>query len=166
MVAVSTRAHVRSQFNVYSKQSLWLIAVCFVLSGATGLIYEVLWARMLGLVFGATTFAVSTVLAAFMGGLALGSAWAGRVGPKIRRPLRAYGLLEIGVALYALAVPALFRAADGFYALVWQRLHPGFFAFSTWRVAVSRALLLAPTAIMDATPLILTAALLRSALRH
>src|SRR5256885_14663519 len=75
MVAVSTHARVRSQFNAYSKQSLWLIAVCFVLSGATGLIYEVLWARMLGLVFGATTFAISAVLAAFMGGLALGSAW-------------------------------------------------------------------------------------------
>jgi spermidine synthase len=39
------------------------IGVCFVLSGATGLIYEILWARMLGLVFGATTLAVSTVLA-------------------------------------------------------------------------------------------------------
>ena len=60
-----------------------LIGICFVLSGATGLIYEILWARMLGLVFGATTLAVSTVLAAFIGGLALGSALAGRFAPRI-----------------------------------------------------------------------------------
>ena len=55
----------------YSGNTFKLVAACFFLSGATGLIYEVLWARMLGLVFGATTLAVSTVLAAFMGGLAL-----------------------------------------------------------------------------------------------
>jgi spermidine synthase len=54
------------------------LAICFLLSGATGLIYEVVWARMLGLVFGATTIAISAVLAAFMGGLALGSALAAK----------------------------------------------------------------------------------------
>jgi spermidine synthase len=67
--------------------------VCFVLTGATGLIYEVLWARMLGLVFGATTFAISTVLAAFMGGLALGSAIAGKLGARFKRPLRVYAVI-------------------------------------------------------------------------
>ena len=66
---------------------------------------------MLGLVFGATTLAVSTVLAAFMGGLALGSALAGRKGAAVKRPVRAYGLLEIGIALYALAVPFLFTSS-------------------------------------------------------
>ncbi len=141
------------------------VYVCFILSGATGLIYEVLWARMLGLVFGATTFAVSTVLAAFMGGLALGSAWAGRIGPKIKRPLIAYGLLEIGVAVYGLAVPALFRAADYFYAMVWQRFQPGFFAFSSWRFALSIALLLLPTILMGSTLPVLSAALLASPAR-
>src|SRR5215210_6934373 len=84
----TAQAHrLRNQLYTYPVRSLWLIAVCFILSGATGLIYEILWARMLGLVFGATTFAISTVLAAFMGGLALGSAWAGRIAAKIKRPL-------------------------------------------------------------------------------
>ncbi|HMJ24705.1 MAG TPA: hypothetical protein VK475_02720, partial [Pyrinomonadaceae bacterium] len=64
--------------KTYSPRTLKLIAICFVFSGATGLIYEVLWARMLGLVFGATTVAISAVLAAFMGGLALGSALAAK----------------------------------------------------------------------------------------
>jgi spermidine synthase len=76
-----------------------LVGVCFILSGATGLIYEILWARMLGLVFGATTLAVSTVLAAFMGGLALGSALAGRLAPRLKKPVSAYGWMEIGIAI-------------------------------------------------------------------
>jgi spermidine synthase len=145
----------------YSLKSLSLIGVCFVLSGATGLIYEVLWARMLGLVFGATTLAVSTVLAAFMGGLALGSALAGRFAARIKRPIRAYGLIEIGIALYALAVPFLFSWVDNIYALIWQ-FQPGPFAFSVWRFALSSLMLLVPTTLMGATLPVLSAALVRS----
>ena len=144
----------------YSNPSIRLIQICFIFSGATGLIYEVLWARMLGLVFGATTFAVATVLAAFMGGLALGSAWAGRRGARINRPLRAYGLIEIGIALYALAVPFLFGLIDDVYALIWAEFRPGFFAFSLWRFVLSCAALVIPTALMGATLPILSAALL------
>ena len=147
----------------YSPRILKLVAACFFLSGATGLIYEVLWARMLGLVFGATTLAVSTVLAAFMGGLALGSAIAGRRGAAVKRPVRAYGLLEIGIALYALAVPFFFTFVDNLYAVIWQHFHPGFFAFSLWRFLLSCVMLLVPTTLMGATLPLLSAALLRSA---
>src|SRR5215212_4826284 len=98
--------------STYSRKTILLTGVCFVLSGATGLIYEVLWARMLGLVFGATTLAISTVLAAFMGGLAIGSALAGKLAQRIRKPLSTYGLMEIGIAVYALLVPLLFRWID------------------------------------------------------
>jgi spermidine synthase len=139
-----------------------LIGLCFIFSGATGLIYEVLWARMLGLVFGATTLAVSTVLAAFMCGLALGSALAGRLASRIRRPLSAYGWLEIGIAVYAILVPFLFRWVDHLYVLIWQEFHPGVFAFSVWRFALSCLLLLVPTTLMGATLPVLSAALLNS----
>ncbi|MEP6820051.1 MAG: fused MFS/spermidine synthase [bacterium] len=149
--------------NSYSPKIFRLVAACFFLSGATGLIYEVLWARMLGLVFGATTLAVSTVLAAFMGGLALGSALAGQRGAAVERPVRAYGLLEIGIALYALAVPFLFTFVDNLYAVIWQHFHPGFFAFSLWRFLLSCVMLLVPTTLMGATLPLLSAALLRSA---
>jgi spermidine synthase len=141
----------------------FLIGVCFVLSGATGLIYEILWARMLGLVFGATTLAVSTVLAAFMGGLALGSALAGRLAPRIRKPVSAYGWMEIAIAVYALLVPFLFYAVDDLYAQIWQRLQPGFFTFTLLRFALSCLLLLVPTTLMGATLPVLSAALLRAA---
>jgi spermidine synthase len=152
----------QSTLPVYSSRSLWLVGLCFVLSGATGLIYEVLWARMLGLVFGATTLAVSTVLAAFMGGLALGSALAGRMAARLRRPLRSYALIEISIAVYALLVPLLFRLTDSGYALIWQQLHPGFYAFSLWRFVLSCATLLVPTTLMGATLPVLSAALLRA----
>lgn len=146
----------------YSRLTFRLVAICFFLSGATGLIYEMLWARMLGLVFGATTLAVSTVLAAFMGGLALGSALAGRVGARITQPIRAYGALEIGIALYAVAVPWLFGLVDNLYALIWQHFHPSFFAFSLWRFLLSCLMLLVPTTLMGATLPVLSAALVRS----
>jgi spermidine synthase len=146
----------------YATKSIQILAACFILSGATGLIYEVLWARMLGLVFGATTLAISTVLAAFMGGLALGSAIAGRVAVKIKRPIRAYGILEIGIALYALAVPFLFALVDDLYAVLWQHFHLSFFTFSLLRFLLSCLMLLIPTTLMGATLPLLSAALLRS----
>jgi spermidine synthase len=153
---------VRQPLRAYSKSSLWLIGLCFVLSGATGLIYEVLWARMLGLVFGATTFAISAVLAAFMGGLALGSAWAGKLAGRIKRPLRVYGVIEIGIAVYAICVPLLFRWVDYLYAFIWEQFRPGFYAFSVWRFVLSCLVLLVPTTLMGATLPVLSAALLRT----
>ena len=76
-----------------------IVFVCFFLSGATGLVYQVLWLRMLGLVFGHTVYAITTVLAAFMAGLALGSFVFARLSPRIRDLIRAYGLLEIGIGV-------------------------------------------------------------------
>src|SRR5215510_11366577 len=152
MNAVAETIVVRRQsVATYSHSTLLLVGLCFIVSGATGLIYEVLWARMLGLVFGATTLAVSTVLAAFMGGLALGSALAGRLAARIQKPLSTYGLMEICIAIYALLVPFLFRWVDHVYVLIWQQLHPGYFAFSLWRFALSGLVLLVPTTLMGAT---------------
>ena len=150
------------KISTYSRSTIVLIGLCFVLSGATGLIYEVLWARMLGLVFGATTLAVSTVLAAFMGGLALGSALAGKFAQRIRKPLSVYGLMEILIAMYALLVPLLFRWIDHVYVLIWQQLQPGNFTFSLWRFFLSGVVLLVPTTLMGATLPVLAAALVRS----
>src|ERR1700739_4089623 len=75
------------------------VLVCFFLSGAAGLIYQVAWGKALGLIFGHTAYAVATVLAVFMAGLAAGSAWLGRWGDRWSKPLALYGWLEIGTAL-------------------------------------------------------------------
>src|SRR5258708_29227441 len=153
----------RTVLSFYPRSSIRLVAMCFVLSGATGLIYEVLWARMLGLVFGATTVAISAVLAAFMGGLTLGSALAARFATRIKKPVRAYALIEIAVGLYALAVPLLFRGIDQVYAQVWPHFHPGSYGFAFSRFLLATIVLLIPTALMGATLPVLVAALQRSA---
>ncbi len=162
MSLVIERDKTFDQSEAYPSSTIILIGLCFIFSGATGLIYEVLWARMLGLVFGATTLAVSTVLAAFMGGLALGSALAGKLATRIRKPLSTYGWMEIGIAIYALLVPILFRLIDHVYVLIWQQLQPGNFTFSLWRFVLSGLVLLVPTTLMGATLPVLSAALVRS----
>ena len=61
----------------------------------TTLALEVLWAKELSYILGNTYYAVATVVAAFMTGLAIGSALAGRYGNKIKYPIKAYALMEI-----------------------------------------------------------------------
>src|SRR6478735_12305327 len=82
-----------------------IVLACFFLSGASGLMLEMLWTRMLTLVFGSTTLAVSTVLTAFMGGLGLGSWLAGRFADRLKTPVRAYAVAEASIGVYALLVP-------------------------------------------------------------
>lgn len=86
------------------------LPLCLLLSGAASLIFEVLWMRALVLVTGGTRTAVTIALAAFMGGLALGSALAGRRLDRATRPLRVYALLELAIAATAMAVPAVLSA--------------------------------------------------------
>src|SRR5262245_30618736 len=142
-----------------ARRPLLLVAVCFTLSGAAGLIYEVLWMRMLGLVFGATTIAISVVLATFMGGLAFGSSLAAKVAPRITRPLRAYAWIEIVIGLYALALPIALRAIGYLDATLWQRIHPGAFSFAIVRFVLAAVVLLIPTAFMGATLPVIVAAI-------
>ncbi len=84
----------------------WLygvLYVCFLISGAAGLIYQIAWMKALTQVFGGTTHAITAVLCAFMAGLALGSWWLGRYAEKARCPLHVYGWVELGIALTGLA---------------------------------------------------------------
>ena len=74
-------------------------------SGAAALVYEVVWMRWFRLLFGSTSYAASATLCAFFAGLAIGSAWFGRIAGRTRRPLRLYGWLEFGAAVAALWVP-------------------------------------------------------------
>lgn len=91
----------------------------FFLSGVTGLVYQNLWIRMLTLVVGGTTAALTTILIAFMGGLALGSYLFGAWADRAENPLRAYAAVEAVIGLYALAVPAAYGAIPAVY----QALH-------------------------------------------
>ncbi len=129
------------------------IYLLFFISGATSLVYEVLWLRELILVLGSTLFATSAVLTAFMGGLALGSLSAGRwIDRASSAPLRIYGLLEIGIGAYALAVPFLFRLLTPVYAALWSAGgENSFVLFSLAKTAVILVVLLPPTFLMGAS---------------
>src|SRR5256714_6330507 len=91
----------------------------YAASGAAALIYEVTWTRLLTLTLGHTVAAVSTVLAALMGGLAAGAWLAGRHPPPRRRSLHTYAALEIAVALIAIALPFALRAFQPALALAY-----------------------------------------------
>jgi spermidine synthase len=107
--------------------------------------------RRLHLVLGSTGFAVATVVAAYMGGLALGSYLGGRWANRFSRPLLVYGLLELGVGAYALLVPSIFGAAIPIYKWLWATFHLSFYPFSLFRFFLAVLILLVPTTFMGAT---------------
>src|SRR3954470_13003148 len=96
-----------------SGAALLLLSTCFGLSGFAALVYQTAWTRQFAIVFGTSELAVATVLTAYMGGLALGAWLAERFLPRVKRPVMAYALLELGIAASALlAVPALLWLAN------------------------------------------------------
>src|SRR6185436_2090740 len=148
-----------------SRDAARIVLLCFFASGISGLVYQVVWVRELVLVFGATTFAVSTVLTAFMGGLALGSYYFGRRAERVSKPLRLYGILEIGIGGYGLLVPLIFAALPGVYHFFWQWLQLSFFALSIVRFVFATLVLIVPTALMGATLPVLASYYARDAAR-
>src|SRR5437899_12954637 len=89
--------------------------VLFFLSGATGLIYELLWVRLLYQAFGSTIQSVTTVVAAYMGGLGLGAWLLGRKADRHARPAALYGWLEIAIGVFGLASPFVLSLAHRVY---------------------------------------------------
>jgi len=130
---------------------LRVLAIAFLVSGGAGLIHEVVWSRLLGHLFGATSLAISTVLAAFMAGLALGSYWIGTRSGRFADRRRAYAWLEIGIGVLALLVPLLLDVVEPVYGWLWRRFHFSFAVFGMLRFAVAGAILIGPTIMMGAT---------------
>src|SRR5262247_2681207 len=117
-----------------------VLVLCF-LSGISGLLYEVAWARMLHLLFGDTVLAVSTVLASFMAGLALGSFWVGRHVDSRSRVLPLYAGLEAGIAVSAVLLPVALERLTPLYVWLHQHLSTSFWLFSAARFLLALALL-------------------------
>ncbi|MHC4441046.1 MAG: fused MFS/spermidine synthase [Planctomycetota bacterium] len=128
-----------------------LIYTLFLLSGCTGLIYEVVWTRELIFLLGGTTYAITTVLVAFMSGLALGSYFAGRISDRLQQPGRAYGFLEIVVGLYVLIVPVLLGIAHPLYRVLYPYVADMPWVLTGLRFLVGSLVLLLPTTCMGAT---------------
>jgi spermidine synthase len=123
----------------------------FLFSGATALVYQVTWLRDLSLIFGGSFYATSIVLASFMGGLALGGFVAGRFSDGLHRPLSAYGILEIAIALFAMVLPGLLRGVDDFYVSAAHAAGGVTPALNAMRFVLAFGVLVLPTFFMGAT---------------
>ena len=127
------------------------VLVLFFLSGATGLVYEVVWHRMLVLVFGSTAFATATILASFMSGLALGSFCFGRLADRYRDPLKVYAYLEAGIGVFALLFPVILSGVTAAYVGIYQQFDATFYLFSLLRFILSFLILVIPSFLMGGT---------------
>jgi spermidine synthase len=138
------------------------LALLFLASGISALIYQVMWLRMLALVFGVTVYAASTVLASFMAGLAIGSFAAGRFSARLRSPLIAFGLTEIGIGITAFSTPWLLDIARDLWIALHPSLPPSLTIVTAARFLAAIAVLIVPTTLMGATlPLVMESALVR-----
>src|ERR1051326_2921077 len=138
-----------------------LVPFLFFCSGATALVYEVVWSKYLTLMFGSTVQAQTVVLAVFMGGLALGNRLFGARADRAPRPLAIYGYVELGIGFYAFFFNWFYQLADA----VFIRLGTGQLEHRALvlllKGALSVGLLLGPTLLMGGTLPLLAAWLQR-----
>lgn len=131
--------------------SAGLLCALLFLSGAAGLSYELVWTRLLGRYFGHSVHAVTTVLAAFMAGLALGSTLFGARADRTNRPLRMYGLLELGIGASCLAAPLLLELARSAYVALHPHLGDRLLLRTLVQFALALLVLLPPATLMGGT---------------
>jgi spermidine synthase len=129
-----------------------LLFTAIFISGASALIYQLIWVRLLGLVFGVSSFAVATVVAVFLLGLGLGSYFFGRWSERARDPLRIYLYVELGIAatsLIAYAVIEMLPIYRYLYEYAYNNL--GFYGLSVARLLLSTLVLLPPVFLIGGT---------------
>ncbi|MBK7367106.1 MAG: fused MFS/spermidine synthase [Candidatus Eisenbacteria bacterium] len=133
-----------------SSLPLWA-AVCFFVSGAAGLLYEIVWSKQLAYVLGSSLHAVATVAAAFLCGLAIGARVLG--GPLSRRGdgARLYAVLELGVAVLGVALLPLLRGVEPVFGHFYRTLGADSAGFAVVRFVLTFVVLLPPTVLMGAT---------------
>lgn len=137
-----------------------LYSLLFFLSGATGLIYELLWVRVLYQSFGSTIQSVTTVVAAYMGGLGLGAWLLGRIADRSPRPAVLYGWLEIAIGVFGIISPLVLGLAHWLYIGTAGALALGGGASVALRFGLAALVLLIPTTLMGGTLPVLTRAMM------
>ncbi|MHB8654276.1 MAG: fused MFS/spermidine synthase [Terriglobia bacterium] len=130
---------------------LRLLPLLFFFSGASSLIFETIFTRLLTYTFGNTAYAVSTVLAAFLGGLALGAYVLGRYADRRPPSVWIYGALELLVGVYALFIPKLFSLLTQTYVAIYRNFNVGSAPLTAIRFALASIVILAPTILMGGT---------------
>lgn len=138
-----------------------LIAICFFISGAAGLILEIVWTKYLNLIFGSTTLSISTTVAAFMGGLAAGSYLADRFLKRLKNHLLSYGIFEVLIGIYAILIPLIFNWFVSIQQYIIPYLYESAYLYSIVRFIFCFIVLLIPTTAMGATLPVLSAFYIR-----
>ena len=140
------------------RSGVFVILCCLAVtcSGASALTLEILWQRQLHLSFGASAPATTAVLTAIFLGIAFGSLVAGRLLPRMARPLRVFSAVEAGIGLWGFAVPLLVPVADNCYRWAAAGFGEGSWQLGLMRFVLAAGLLLPAALGMGATlPLML-----------
>jgi len=136
-----------------------ILCVIFFLSGASALIFELLWFQLAGITFGNSVWASTLVLSSFMGGLALGSTLVAFQGYKIRFPIRIYAFLEMIIAISGFSLVLIFPKLTPFLVPIYQPLLDYSFILNSLKAMIAFCLMVAPAAAMGATLPVLVKAL-------
>jgi len=127
----------RTQVKPATEQGGGVVALLVFISGFSGLIYQVLWMKQLGLLFGSTSHAAAATLAAFFAGLGAGSWWWGKRVTKVERPMRLYAWLEFGIAFSALTYFVVLKIFHAIYPSLYESI-----SGTPWLIVVKFALAL------------------------
>ena len=129
------------------------LVVCFVFffSGFAALVYQVLFSKVLSYTFGSNSSAVYTVLATYMGGMAIGAWLGGKIVLLGKPPLKVYAIIETVIALYCLLSPSVFRLTQYFYSFIGAGMLPGQPGLDVLRFLLGVLVLLVPTILMGMT---------------
>ncbi len=128
-----------------------ILLALFFISGFTGLCFEICWIRSAGQIFGSTNFAVSSVVALFFTGMALGSHYFGGRSRNYAQPLKAYAVLEIGIGIFAISSPYLLSIFEIPYHLLYPVYYQNTIVISTIRLILIALIIIPPTFLMGGT---------------
>ena len=128
-----------------------IVLTIFILSGFTGLCYEICWIRSASQIFGSTTFAVSSVVALFFTGMALGSQYFGSRSHHYSEPLKVYALLEIGIGVFAIISLQLLSIFEIPYQWLYSSYYQNGIVISAIRLLLIALIIIPPTFMMGGT---------------
>lgn len=127
-----------------------ILSFIFFLSGLTGLVYEIVWSRILSTIIGNTSLAIAIVVSLFMAGLAIGSFVSARL-RGLQQPLMLYGVLEGTIGVFAILTPYLGVWINGIYSHYYEAVSNHFFQSVILKAGLSAVILLIPTIAMGMT---------------
>lgn len=127
------------------------ILLAFCISNVSAIMYQVVWGRELGYIFGTSMYAVSTVLTSFMTGLALGSYLFGRIADNYNDPVRLFSYLQISIGIYGVAMIAVLKLLPYFYLYLYDIFSWNNQIFMFTLFVLSFISLIIPTTLMGGT---------------